>query len=93
MVSVVVQVFRLQAQAAELTRQRMQGTSVVDLGVAVPRVLAMAPHVKYNLGDHDEDRRDSRKEEKRRNEEQPMTGLVVAENDFLKRKQIFDFRC
>lgn len=84
MVPVVVQVLRLQTEAAELRRQRVQRAAIVDLRVGVPRVPAVAPDVQRDLGDHQDDCGDAWEDKERRDEEQPVAGFVVAEDDFLK---------
>jgi hypothetical protein len=89
-ISVVVQVFRFQAQATELTRQSMQGTPEVYFWIDVSHVFAVTPHMKGNLSYHNKNSSDSREKEKRRNQKQSMTGLVVAENNFLKRKNVLE---
>lgn len=83
MISIVVQVLRLQAQTAELRGESMQWTPIVDLGISISCIFAVAPNVQRDFGDHDDDGGKSWKDEERWDEKETMAGFVVAENDFL----------
>lgn len=71
--------------AAELNRHDVQRRPVVDVRAAIAVVLGVSPPVQQNFAQQDQDDGELGHDEQRRNQQKQIAGLVVAEDNILKK--------
>ena len=76
--------------AAELSGHDVQRGPVVNVRTTVSGVLRVGPPVQKYFAQQDQDDGELGHDEQRRNQQKQIAGLVVAENNFLKKLPISD---